>query len=241
MCGRYFQGRDPAELADYLDAPGPPPNLAPSWNVAPTQDAPVVRRHPETGTRHLGALRWGLVPRWAGDVSVGARMINARAETVAEKPAFRDAYRRRRCLVVADGFYEWSQEAPSEGMKPPPKQAWAVARADGAPMVLAGLWEGWRGPGGEVVRSFAIVTTDAAAAIAHIHHRMPVILAPADWPRWLGEADPDGDPADLLRPCPPGTVRHWPVSSRVNRVRENDPSLLEPEPDRAEAAAPNPA
>jgi len=224
MCGRYFQQRGPAAVARYFETVNPLPNIAASWNRAPTQDALVVRRHPETGARHLDALRWGLVPRWAKDASGAAKMINARSESIAEKPAFREAFRKRRCIVTADGFYEWRTEGKA-------KQPFAVAMADGAPMALAGLWEGWRGPDGSILRSCTIVTGAANAKLAPLHQRMPMILPRAAWPAWLGEV-----PADeaallaLLQPCPPEAVLAWPVSPRVNKVAENDPALLARDP-----------
>jgi putative SOS response-associated peptidase YedK len=224
MCGRYFQQRPPAEVARYFAAENPVPNLAPSWNLAPTQSALVLRRHPETGARHLDALRWGLVPRWAKDASGAARMINARSESVAEKPAFRDAFARRRCLVAADGFYEWQVNGKA-------KQPFAVALADSAPMILAGLWEGWRSPDGEILRSFTILTTGATPRLAPLHERMPVILPPADWPVWLGEVEASVDAVKaLLRPFPGEALRVWPVAARVGKVAENDPGLLARDP-----------
>jgi putative SOS response-associated peptidase YedK len=225
MCGRYFQQRGPAAVARYFETVNPVPNLAPSWNRAPTQDALAVRRHPETGARHLDPLRWGLVPRWAKDPAIGGRMINARAESLAEKPAFRDAFARRRCIVAADGFYEWRAEGKA-------KQAFAVAMADGAPMPLAGLWEGWRAPDGTILRSCTIVTTEANAKLAPIHQRMPVILPREAWPLWLGEeeAAAPGDLLALLRPLPGELLAAWPVSSRVNRVAVDDAGLLARDP-----------
>ena len=224
MCGRYFQQRGPAAVARYFETVNPVPNLFASWNRAPTQDALVVRRHPETGARHLDALRWGLVPRWAKDPSVGSRMINARGESLAEKPAFRDAYVKRRCIVTADGFYEWRTEGRA-------KQAFAVAMRDGAPMPLAGLWEGWRGPDGTILRSCTIVTTEATPRLRAVHERMPVILPPEAWPLWLGEAP--GEPAAiqaLIRPYPGEDLAVWPVDNRVGRVAENDRDLLRRDP-----------
>ncbi|MBW8268881.1 SOS response-associated peptidase [Caldovatus aquaticus] len=224
MCGRYVLQRGPAALAAHFGTVGPLPNFAPSWNLAPTQDGLVVRRHPETGARHLDALRWGLVPHWARDASLGARLINARAESLAEKPAFRDAFRKRRCLVPADAFYEWRQE----GAPGSPKRPYAVARADGAPMAFAGLWEGWRAPDGTVVRSYAIVTTAANAKLAALHARMPAILPPEAWPLWLGEEEAPTEAAlrALLRPFPDAGLAVWPVSPRVNRAGQNGAGLL---------------
>ncbi|MBX9698536.1 MAG: SOS response-associated peptidase [Acetobacteraceae bacterium] len=225
MCGRYFQQRGPAAVARYFETVNPVPNLFASWNRAPTQDALAVRRHPETGARHLDALRWGLVPRWAKDPSVGSRMINARGESLAEKPAFRDAFAKRRCIVTADGFYEWLGEGRA-------KQPYAVAMRDGAPMPLAGLWEGWRAPDGSILRSCTIVTTEATPRLRPIHDRMPVILPPEAWPLWLGEREPEEEEAlaSLLRPYPGEALAVWPVDRRVGRVSENDRALLARDP-----------
>lgn len=224
MCGRYVQTTPPAALARLFRTVNAVPNHPPSWNVAPTQDGLVVRFNPETGARHLDPLRWGLVPRWAEDPSIGSRMINARAETLATKPAFREAYRKRRCLVPIDAFYEWYAPPGSRRTKQP----YAVALASGGPMALAGLWEGWRAPDGTILRTFTVVTTDANPRLALLHDRMPVVVAPEDWPLWLGEEE--GDPARVLRPHPPEAFAVWPVSTRVNGTRANDASLLDPLP-----------
>lgn len=187
----------------------------------------MVRRHPETGERHLDALRWGLVPRWAKDLSVGMRMINARGESVAGKPAFRDAFRRRRCIVPVDGFYEWRQGAPKE-----PKQPYTAALRSGAPMALAGLWGAWRGPGDGIVRTFTVITTDACERLRPLHDRMPVILPREDWPLWLGEtvAPEPQELLRLIRPYPGETLSIWPVDRRVVRVSENDAYLVAGDP-----------
>jgi putative SOS response-associated peptidase YedK len=228
MCGRYRQARDPREVAEFFGTVNPLPNTPPSWNIVPTQDALVVRRHPETGARHLDALRWGLVPHWATDLSVGARMINARAETLAERPGFRDAFARgRRCLVPADGFYERRAGVRLRA----PKQPYTVALRDGTPMALAGLWDGWRGPGGNAVRSFAIVTCEANDKLRALHDRMPVILPRDTWAAWLGEEP--AWPQDLLAlliPYPSSELAAWPVPRRVGRVAEDDPGLAERDP-----------
>ena len=202
------------------------PNLPPSFNRAPTQDGLVVRRHPETGARHLDALRWGLVPRWAKDASGGARMINARSESVAEKPAFREAFRKRRCIAVADGFYEWEQHGPKGA-----KQPFAVAMADGAPMPLAALWEGWRAPDGTILRTFTILTTEAVPELSVLHDRMPVILPCDAWDAWLGDMPAD-DAAlhGLLKPYPRDGLAVWPVGPRVGRVAEDDAGLIARDP-----------
>lgn len=219
MCGRFFLQRDPAGVARYFGTSNAVPNLRPSWNVAPTQESAVVRRHPETGARHLDVLRWGLVPRWAKDATGAARMMNARGESVAEKPAFREAFRKRRCIVPMDGFYEWRQEGAR-------KQAYAVAMADGAPMAAAGLWEGWQQPDGTWLRSFSIVTTVANARQALVHERMPVLLARDAVDAWLDPAQAPEALQALLRPCPPGWLAFWPVAARVGRVAENDAGLI---------------
>ena len=231
MCGRYVQTMPAEVMRQLFHTSGAPPNLAPSWNVAPTQSAPVVRRHPETGERHLDLLRWGLRPRWA-KVEKGAREpINARIETVATSGMFRQAYAKRRCLVPADAFYEWKVE---EGGKQP----MAIAPAAGEGMAFAGLWEHWRGEGDEIVRTFAIVTRDANATMRAVHNRMPVILAPEDWAVWL-EGD---DPLALLRPVPDDFLRFWPVSKAVNSPRNNGAELLVAQPQApAPGGGPNPA
>lgn len=209
----------PEELQRLFETVNALPNFEPTWNMAPTRQAPVVRLHPETGARHLDLLRWGLLPHWArGDPKKVRQPINARAETVATNPYFRDAFARRRCLVPIDAFYEW--QVTPEGKVPH-----AVARADGQVMVLAGLWEGWRGEGGEVVRSYAVVTTNAVDQLGHLHERMPVVVEREDWPAWLEEAP--GDPAALMRPSR-AAFRVWPVSSRVNSVRNDGPELVAP-------------
>lgn len=210
---------------------GPLPNLAPNWNVAPSQTAPVVRRHPETRERHLDALRWGLLPHWARDPKSVRQPINARAETVATAPIFRDAFARRRCIVPADAFYEWKQA-------PGGKLPYAIATRSGEMLGLAGLWEGWRGEGGEVIRSFAIITTTANATLRALHERMPVLLPPDAWAAWLeGER-----PGELLRPAPDDLLRLWPVSAAVNSPRNNGPELLEEVSAPAvPAGGPNPA
>lgn len=214
MCGRYASYRALDEIRRLFETTNPVPNFAPNWNVAPTQDAPVVRLHPQSGQRQLDLLRWGLVPHWAEDPKQVRQPINARSETAASTPMFRDALARRRCLVPIDAFYEW--QATARGKIPH-----AIARADGAPMAAAGLWEGWRGPDGTVIRSYVILTTEANKALKHFHERMPVILEAADWQRWLETPD-----TDLLRPSA-AALRVWRVSTAVNSVRNNSAELLD--------------
>ncbi len=225
MCGRYFQARGSGDIARYFGTTNAVPNLVPSFNKAPTQDGLVVRRHPQSGALHLDVLRWGLVPRWAKDATGGARMMNARGETVAEKPAFRDAFAKRRCLVPMDGFYEWRTEGKS-------KQPFACALKSGEPMACAGLWEGWQQPDGEWLRTYSIVTCAAAGRQALLHDRMPVILPREAWDDWLA----GDDPAALLKPAEDSLLAFWPVGPRVGRVAENDAALIERDP--AVSAAP---
>ncbi len=218
MCGRFAAQLPPDMIARLFRTAGDLPKLGPSWNVCPTQPALVVRRHPATGERRLDALTWGLVPHFTKDLKTARRPINARAETVATSGLFSGAFKARRCIVPADAFYEWKS-------LPQGKQPYAIARADGAPVALAGLWEGWRSPEGETLRSFTIVTTTANATMSALHERMPVILEQNDWPLWLGEAE--GDAAGLLRPAAEGVVRFWPVSRAVNSAKSNGAELLE--------------
>jgi len=218
MCGRYAAFLPAEAIVALFRTTGPVPNWAPTWNMAPTRNAPVIRLHPDNKERRLDLLRWGLVPHWAKDLKAVRQPINARSETLATSSMFRDAYARRRCLVPADAFYEWQV---LDGAKAP----WAIARTDGQPMVFAGLWEGWRGPDGTVIRSFTIVTTSANDTLRPLHERMPVVLEPGDWPVWLGETD--SDPAALMRPSAAG-FRTWRVGTAVNNVRNDSPDLLEP-------------
>jgi putative SOS response-associated peptidase YedK len=219
MCGRYASFLPGEAVARLFHTVNPLPNLAPSWNVAPTQSAMVVRRHPETGERHLDLLQWGLLPNWSKEPEKAQRPINARAETVATSGLFRGAFNARRCIVPADAFYEW--KAVEGG-----KQPYAIARQDGQPIAFAGLWEGFRWPDGTITRSYTIITTNANSDVAELHSRMPVILEPADWASWLGEVNVD--PGTLLHPSGDGTLRFWPVNKRVGSPRNNDAALLEP-------------
>lgn len=218
MCGRYFLQRDPAGLVRYFDAVSPTPNHPPSWNIAPTQPGLVLRRNPQTGARQLDVLRWGLVPRWARDASGAAKLINARSETLAEKPSFREAFRKRRCLVPMDGFYEWAQDAS-------PKQPFVVALRSGLPMAVAGLWEGWQQPDGNWLRTYTVITCAAEGRQALLHPRMPVILPAEKWEAWLGEVPPD---ENILRPAEDALLAFWPIGPRIGRVAENDGALITP-------------
>jgi len=224
MCGRVRLSSDVSEIKLAFSIPPhrPTPNFPPSWNVAPTDPLPVVRHDKKAGERSLDILRWGLVPYWAKDLKVEFSDINAKAEGIETRPAFREAFQRRRCLVPVDNFYEWKKTATG-------KQPYAIALADRSLMALAGLWENWRSPAGEWVRSFAVITTTPNELCAELHNRMPVILKPEAWPVWLAEepADPPELKA-LLAPLPSDEMTCWPVSARVGNVKNNDASLIEP-------------
>jgi putative SOS response-associated peptidase YedK len=224
MCGRARLSSDVSEIKIAFGIPPerPAPNFAPSWNLAPTDPAPVVHHDAKAGQRSLHVMRWGLIPYWAKDIKIGFSTINARAEEVDTKPAFREAFRQRRCLVPLDSFYEWKKIGTG-------KQPYAIALADRRLMGMAGLWETWHSPAGERISSFTIITTTPNELCAELHDRMPVVLKPEAWPAWLGE-----QPADmphlkaLLVPYPSDEMICWPVSARVGNVKNNDPSLIEP-------------
>jgi putative SOS response-associated peptidase YedK len=218
MCGRFVTTTPAEAIARMVKAVNPVPNVAPSWNIAPSQQAMAVRKHLKTGERHLDLLTWGFVPHWADDLKTERKPINARAETVASSPMFRTAFAHNRCLVPADAYYEW--RAAPDG-----KQPYAFARQDGAPMMLAGLWDIWQGTDGVRLRSFTLITTDANDIARPIHDRMPVIVEAEGWPLWLGEED--GDAGALLCPAGAAILKAWPVSRRVNSPANNDAQLLD--------------
>jgi putative SOS response-associated peptidase YedK len=221
MCARYEIDAPPEDLAEVF-ALGEVPQVTPRWNAAPTQMLPIVRAAAD-GSRRLDLVRWGLVPAWAEDVKIGSRMINARAETVATKPSFRAALRRRRCLVPVTGFYEWTGEAGH-------KRAWIFRFADGRPFAFAGLWETWQGAGAAVpLVTFTILTTSANELVARVHDRMPVVVDHADHATWL---DPRIEtPArlqSLLVPAPASNMTSVPVGPAVNDPRHEGPSCAAP-------------
>jgi putative SOS response-associated peptidase YedK len=229
MCGRFTQKSDPSVLAlDTATLIEPLTEaVAPRFNGAPGQEHWVIRQHPETGERHLDRLWWGLIPYWSKDTAPRHKPINATAERVAAAPMFRAAYARRRCLVPVDSFFEWTTATAKGRGGARPKQPFVVAMRSGAPFALAGLWESWRRPeSGGVVRSFAVITTPANAMIEAVHDRMPVILPPQSYDRWLSPDDPD--PRDLLVPHPSDVMTMWPISPKVNKPDHDDPSILEP-------------
>ncbi len=231
MCGRYTVSSSGESIADLFDLTEVP-TLPARYNLAPTQEAPIVRVAAPGAPRSLDLLRWGLVPYWAKEKSIGNKMINARAESVAEKPAFRDSFRRRRCLVAADGFYEWKREGKA-------KQPFLIRRADRRPFAFAGLWSLWRdpqlpqlSPAGERIPpllTFTILTTAANELMKPLHDRMPVILTPDRFDLWLDPAV--GDAAHLLPLLAPAAVEGWetePVSKSVNSPAHDAPDCVEP-------------
>ena len=254
MCGRFVTASSPALIADRFAVDEVDdtvaPSLEPDYNVSPRRNVLAVRQRPleEGGTeRVLSRLRWGLVPSWAKELKVGDRMINARAETVASKPAYRRAFANKRCLIPADGFYEWKAGQPGSsagssagqatGRAKPRKQPYFIHRKDGEPLAFAGLWEVWKIPEGspdEVqdvgqdgwLRSCVIVTTAANDFMAPIHNRMPVILPESAWEQWLDPEEHDVDAlAKLLVPAPGSLLEAYPVSTSVNNARNNGPEL----------------
>ena len=224
MCGRFVAASTPDDIAAYFDAAPPDALIEPSWNVAPTDDVYAVTV--EGDARRVAGYHWGLVPAWADSPKVGARMINARSETLAAKSAFRTAFQKRRCIVPADGFYEWrrTDAVPRRGRRPQ-----YIRRADGEPMAFAGLRALWKSPSGDWLRSSTIVTTEANEAIAPLHDRMPVILPRSAWEEWLDPAEDDlAALGRLLVPAPPSLVTLYEVNSDVNNVRNQGPHLIDP-------------
>ena len=218
MCGRFSQAQI-AELDREVFKLLSIPSLPPRFNVAPTQEVAVVRQPGAADERSLDLLRWGLIPYWAKDPSIGNRMINARAESVADKPAFRDSFRERRCLVPSNGFYEWSKTEHG-------KQPYYVRVLGGKLFAFAGLWDRWRDSSGDVRETFTIITTEPNELLRPVHNRMPVILAPQDYDRWLAS-----DPADLttlLRPYPSEQMSYYPVSRYVNSPDNEGPECIRP-------------
>jgi putative SOS response-associated peptidase YedK len=223
MCGRVIQASGPLNLAivDGLNVRDSRiTNVPRRFNAAPSQELLVIRQNYQTGERSLDFLKWGLIPYWCADPKGGRKPINAKAETVATPPTFRDAYARRRCILPVDGFFEWKA---IKGQKA--KQPFAIAMKDGSPFGIAGLWENWKDPtNGEWVRTFAIITVPANKLVGAIHDRMPAILDRADYDRWLGI---EPDPRDVLRPFPSELLKMWPISTRVNSPMNDDEQLLE--------------
>jgi putative SOS response-associated peptidase YedK len=224
MCGRFLNKLPAAEIARTFGTRGPLANYPARYNIAPTDPVLTVRFNPKTKERTLDPLRWGLVPHWAKDLKFGARTINARAETVATMPAFRDAFAERRCIIPASGFYEWKRTGIG-------KQPYAIVPTDAPLFAFAGLWDGWRdrtaGGGAEWIRTCAIVTGEPNELMAPIHDRMPVILPEDTWAMWLGEEPTEKDELlGMLKPFSAERMRAYPISSKVNSVKNDEPSLI---------------
>ncbi|GAA0446683.1 DUF159 family protein [Paractinoplanes deccanensis] len=218
MCGRYATTRSETDLSDLFEAVPVAESLGPSWNVAPTDPVPVVRVSQSHDARVLDTARWGFVPPWAKDLRAGSRMINARSETVATSPAFASSFAKRRCLVPADGWFEWLRDGKQ-------RQAFYMTPADGSPLAFAGIWTAW---GPESVVTCSVLTTAALGGLARVHDRMPLILPRDRWPDWLAGG---GDPAGLLAPLPLSeleSIEIRAVRPDVGNVRNNGAHLLEP-------------
>ena len=216
MCGRYRLTAKERYLRDHFGLDEGPP-LQPRWNIAPTQQVATIRQHPAEPTLIFRLMRWGLIPYWAKDQSFGLKTINAMSETAAEKPAFCDALKRRRCLIPADGFYEWKKIGPKE------KQPYTIGLATGSVFAFAGLWDRWRDPKNNVLETCTILTTRPNSLVADVHDRMPAILDPDDYERWLDHGITNSKMIlDCLRPFDASLMRKHPVSPRVNRPENDD-------------------
>ena len=223
MCGRFSLNADPTQLKKMFPWLNVPDNMEARYNVAPTQPVAVV---PNDGENRLDFFIWGLIPSWAKDPNIGSRMINARAETVDQKPSFKAAFRRRRCLVLADGFYEWKQETGSKAKTP-----MYIKLKSGDPFGMAGLWEIWHNGDGSEIRSCTIITTEPNALVQPIHRRMPVILHPSEWDTWLDPANDDTDSlAGLLTAFPADAMTAQAVSKAVNNPRNDGAECIAPVP-----------
>jgi putative SOS response-associated peptidase YedK len=220
MCGRYRLSRRKQAIDEYFSTDPTGADWTPRYNISPTQSVPIVRQNPKQPTRTLSLVRWGLIPSWTKGATIGSGVINARAETAANKPSFSEALRQRRCLIPADGFYEWQRTATG-------KQPYCFEVSDNEVFAFAGLWEQWRSPGANPVQTCAILTTTANQIMSDVHDRMPVILSPDSYDLWL---DPGfgnvADLTDLLKPYS-GTMRRYLVSARVNSVANDDPLCAE--------------
>jgi len=222
MCGR-FTLQIPAEMLfevfGITETPSFP--IEPRYNIAPTQQISVIRQYADYQSR-LDSMRWGLIPDWTKETPVGPSLINARSETIAEKPSFRQAIKYRRCLIPSSGFYEWKREGEK-------KAPLFIRLKDGSPTVFAGIWESWKGPDGKTADSCSILTTAANDLIARIHDRMPVILRPGDWEQWLDRDQRDPEKLKpLCLPFPDGVMEMYPVSTMVNSVKKDSPDLINP-------------
>ena len=235
MCGRFVSTSNPERIAEYFGASFDGTELGPNYNVAPTQDIYAVVAEPD-GSRHVQTFHWGLIPVWAKERKIGQRMINARAESLGDKPAFKGVFRKHRCLIPMDGFYEWqagSAQGPLTKAGKPRKQPMYVSRLDGEPLAVAGLWSAWRDPAdggkGLWLHSAAVVTTQANSTMQPVHDRMPVILPHSAWSDWLDPNNHDASAlTELLLPAPDDLLTLHPVSLEVNHVGNNGSELIEP-------------
>jgi len=219
MCGRYRLSRRKQIVEEYFGSDCGEENWVPRYNIAPTQPVPVIRQSPKEPSRQLSLMRWGLIPSWAKDASGAAMMINARSETANTKPAYREPLKFRRCLIPADGFYEWQRAGKY-------KQPYCFEVNDGQLFAFAGIWDSWKDPSGSWIRTCSILTTTANAVTSPVHNRMPVILAPDSYDRWL---DPrTADASALLKPWDPGLMRCYPVGTRINQVANDDEECARP-------------
>jgi putative SOS response-associated peptidase YedK len=222
MCGRFRLSRRKQIIEEHFDAADWQDDWNPRFNIAPTQPVPVIRQHPKEPVRQISTTRWGLVPSWAKDTSGAARMINARSETAHTLPAFREAMKLRRCLVAADGFYEWQRRGSA-------KQPFCFEVDEGELFAFAGLWERWRDPSGQWVKSCAILTTTPNAVTSAVHDRMPVILRKDDYDVWLDPSMQNiAAVSEMLKPYDARLMRCYPVSARVNSVRNDDEECSRP-------------
>lgn len=221
MCGRFTLTLDPGDLQQAFPDIQFPGDWTPRFNIAPTQPVAVIANQ---AAHRVDFFTWGLIPSWAKDPEIGSRLINARAETLAEKPSFRSAYRRRRCLILADGFYEWQEIPGAKG-----KQPMFIHLKDRSPFAFAGLWELWHAPDASTIYSCTIITTQPNELMQPIHNRMPVILPPAAYAAWLDPAERQPDSlSPLLAPYPAGAMAAYPVSRQVNSPANDSPACIEP-------------
>jgi putative SOS response-associated peptidase YedK len=222
MCGRYRLSRRKQLVEEYFDCGSDEPDWNPRYNIAPTQPVPVIRQNPKEAVRNLSFMRWGLIPSWSKDPSAAAQMINARSETATTKPAFRDALKSRRCLIPADGFYEWLRTGKA-------KQPYCFEVNDGELFAFAGLWDRWKDPSGNWIRTCSILTTTPNAVTSAVHDRMPAILDPDTYDLWLDPGMQDMRAvADMLKPYDAKMMRYYPVSSRVNSAVNDDEECSSP-------------
>jgi putative SOS response-associated peptidase YedK len=220
MCGRFALNENPRKFAEYFSLSGDL-DFSPSWNIAPSLRICTITAD-EVRNRHLQKMRWGLIPSWAKDATIGNKLANARGETVAERPSFRSAFKSRRCIIPASGFYEWKTE---KGVKFP----WYISLKSGEPMAFAGLWESWND-----TESCCIITTEANTLMEPIHDRMPVILNPEQWTTWLSQQEHHADKLlPMIQPCKAEYMQAWPVTRELNRVGlRDDAGLIEPIPEQ---------